>query len=76
MKSGQLLHQMARSITVAVEDHSKQLLDGLHIKSVSYTPALSLLASESLLFLVAFVASLEPRRRASKTDPLETIRAI
>ena len=45
------------------------------IGTIAYAPVVALIASESLLFLVAFVASLGPVRRAAQADPLEVIRA-
>lgn len=52
------------------------IIEGLDIMSVAYVPVVALAASESLLFVVAFVASLGPLRRAANADPLEIIRAI
>ena len=55
---------------------TRPIIDSLDVVSVSYAPVVALVASESLLFVVAFVASLGPVRRAAQADPLEVIRAI
>jgi hypothetical protein len=55
---------------------TRPIIDGLDVISVSYAPAIALMAAESVLFVVAFVASLGPLRRAAQADPLEIIRAI
>ena len=52
------------------------IMDGLGTSTISYAPVVALVASESLLFAGAFVASLGPVRRAAQADPLEIIRAI
>jgi predicted permease len=55
---------------------TRPIIDGLDVVSVPYAPVVALVASESLLFVVSFVASLGPVRRAAQADPLEIIRAI
>ncbi|HEY2853008.1 MAG TPA: ABC transporter permease [Gemmatimonadaceae bacterium] len=55
---------------------TRPIIDSLDVVSVPYAPVVALVASESLLFVVAFVASLGPVRRAAQADPLEVIRAI
>jgi ABC-type antimicrobial peptide transport system permease subunit len=55
---------------------TRPIIDGLDVVSVPYAPVIALVASESLLFVVSFVASLGPVRRAAQADPLEIIRAI
>jgi putative ABC transport system permease protein len=54
---------------------TKPIIEGLDVISMSYAPVLSLVGSESVLFVVAFVASLGPLRRAAQADPLEILRA-
>ena len=54
---------------------TRPIIDGLDTVSVSYAPVVALVASESVLFLVAFVAALALVRRAAQADPLEIIRA-
>jgi putative ABC transport system permease protein len=55
---------------------TRPIIDSLDVVSVPYAPVLALVASEALLFVVAFVASLGPLRRAAQADPLDVIRAI
>ena len=55
---------------------TRPIIDALDVVSVPYAPVVALVASESLLFVVSFVASLGPVRRAAQADPLEIIRAI